>query len=247
MWKTKITERAHLFSLKKTAGPCRGGFTLIELMVTIAIIVIMTGAVSVGFNSFFSTVGVQNAEGYISGIIDELKMETINDEYKKSSVFFESSYLLADSVNAGADLTLSWEKVLTADGDCEAGDIRLKSSGDAELLLGSADKVFSSVQIPKDGEICVNPLEYKEREFVYNLESGHGFSNEIRIFPLNLNLRGSDNIFVKDNDYRLDILRPYGQERRYQNGTLLDENTAATITIKSTDDEAEVTFDLPKK
>ncbi|MBU1015947.1 hypothetical protein KJ657_02550, partial [Patescibacteria group bacterium] len=82
---------------------------------------------------------------------------------------------------------------------------------------------------------------------VYNLDSDTGFSNEIRIFPLNLNLRGSDDIYLEDNDYRLDILQPYGQKKRYQGGIPMDENTDATITVKSTDGEAETTFDLPKK
>ncbi|MBU1016525.1 prepilin-type N-terminal cleavage/methylation domain-containing protein, partial [Patescibacteria group bacterium] len=243
----KMTEREYLFSLKKTAGPRRGGFTLIELMVVVAIIAVMTSTVTIGFHSFFSTINVQNVPGYIGDILHELSQEAILREYKESSVYFDNSYLLADSRNADADFTLDWEKVSVTIGDCEAGDLRLKSSDDAELLSGSADKVFSSVHLPEDGEICVDPLEYKERELVYNLDSDTGFSNEIRIFPLNLNLRGSDDIFLEVNNFRLDILQPYGQKKRYQGGIPLEEDTDATITVKSTDGEAKTTFNLPKK
>ncbi|MFH1410398.1 MAG: prepilin-type N-terminal cleavage/methylation domain-containing protein [Patescibacteria group bacterium] len=244
MWKTKITEREYLFSLRKTKG-----FTLIEMMVVVAIIAVMTSAVTIGFHSFFSTINVQNVPGYISDILHELSQEAILREYKKSSVYFENSYLLADSRNADADFTLDWEKVSVTIGDCEAGNLRLKSSDDDQLLKRDAngELLDKPVQLLKDEEICIDPLEYKEREFVYSLESAHGFSNEIRIFPLNLNLRGSDDIYLENNDYRLDILQPYGQKKRYLNGIPLDDNTAATITVKSTDGEAETTFDLPKK
>ena len=108
-------------------------------MVTIAIISIMTGAVSIGFHSFSSTINVQNVPGYIGDILSELDMETILEEYKKSSVYFEASYLLADSRNADVDLFLSWEKILIANGNCAVGDVKLKSSDDAQLLKRNAN------------------------------------------------------------------------------------------------------------
>ncbi|MBU1016535.1 prepilin-type N-terminal cleavage/methylation domain-containing protein, partial [Patescibacteria group bacterium] len=87
-------EREYLFSLEKTAGFFCGGFTLTELMVTVAIIAIMGTSVTVGWHSFSGTIAVRNAAGNIGGFIDGLEEAHLRDEYTKSSVYFMKKYLL---------------------------------------------------------------------------------------------------------------------------------------------------------
>ena len=222
-------------------------FTLIELMVVVAIMAIMSVGASVGFQSFFQYVTVQNASGYLQTVISQLSTEVSDNDYKKSSVYFEDRYLLVDSRSVNADLTLGWEKVLVATPDCQVGDIKLKSSDDAQLLEGGANDTPSTVQMSQNEEICVNPFKYKEPETIYDLQAGRAFSNQIRIFPLDLEKGNSSGAYIEANDYQLDILGQYGKKKRYKAGNLLDDSTPATLIIKSTDGEAEVTFDLPKK
>ena len=225
------------------------GFTLIELMVVVAIMAIMSVGASVGFQSFFQYVTVQNASGYLQTVISQLSTEVSDNDYKKSSVYFEGLYLLVDSKSAAADLTLGWEKVLVASGDCKVGDVKLKSSDEAYFFVrdNEGELLDDFMQLSQNQEICIDPLEHKKQEIIYELQTPTDTSNQIRLFPLDPEGNNSSGTFIEANDYRLDILWRYGQKKRYKAGNLLDDGTPATLTIKSTDGEAEVTFDLPKK
>lgn len=219
------------------------GFTLIELMVVIAIAAVMMGAVSVGFASFFHTISVQNAPGQIGDILDQLSRETITRDYKKSSVFFESEYLLADSVGAEAALLLK-----RSVGGCPGQRFQLKGGKDAWLFITdpSGDPVDEPRFLAAGTPLCFDPLGYREREVICELKSDDGFSNKIRVFPLNLNLNPSDDIQIETNNYRLDILQPYGKKERYENDTLMNEADSAELTVKSKEGDAEAAYELPK-
>lgn len=246
------TDKDERESLKFRGYTCAcppAGFTFVELMVVIAIMSVMAGAVTVGWHSFADFIAVRNAAGNMEDILSELEREVIAEDVKKTSVRFEDSYLLADSKKVAAKLSLEWEKVLVADDDCTIGDIKFRSPVTAQFFAYDAEgnPLFDSVPLQADEEFCVNPLEYKKRELVYELQTDKDFSNSARIFPLNLGLSGSNDIYLEDNDYRLEISRPYGQKRRFNGAALLDEDTEAVITIRSKEGTESAAFSLPKK
>jgi len=220
------------------------GFTLIELMVVIAIAAIMMGAVAGGFGSFFNTISVQNAPGQIGDILDQLGREAITRNYVKSSVFFKKDYLLVDSQTAGATLNLEWG----TSPPCAPKLIWLKSDQYAWLFISdpSGDPLTEPRILKADEEYCINPTDYPEREVVNELRQNGDFSNKIRIFPLNLNLNSADDIEIADNVYHLDILQPYGKKERYKDDALLLESDSASIFIQSAESDAEVEYELPK-
>lgn len=213
---------------------CQGGFTFVELMVVVAIMAILAGTVSVGWHSFSDFIAFQNATGTIEDILDEITTDHLRDEYKETSVWFESEYLLVDSVSHEARLTLGWEKVSAAVGDCAVGDIKLKSPVTAQFFAndGEGNPLFDSVPLQADEEFCIDPLEYKEREMVYELQTDEDFSNRLRVFPIDRSFSGSGGITIEPNSYRVDILQPYPRKRRYENGILLDKDATASITVR---------------
>ena len=217
------------------------GFTLTELMIVIVIIALMSGAVAYGFSSFFHTISVQNAPGQIGDILDQLSREAITRNYSKSSVSFEEEYLLVDSQVAEAGLNLTWSTV-----GCGLNQVSLQSDADSWLFTSdpNEDPLKEPLWLAVGTPSCIDPLEFTEREVIMQLKQNNDVSNKIRIFPLNLNLNPSDDIEIESNNYRLDILQPYGKKELYENDTLLPESQSASITIKSQEDDATLDYEL---
>ena len=57
------------------------GFSLLEIMVTVAIIGVMAGSVVVGFNSFGDTVRVRETAGVLTDTVKRLELETIRRDF----------------------------------------------------------------------------------------------------------------------------------------------------------------------
>lgn len=224
----------------------RRGFTLIELMVVVAIMAIMAVGATVGFQSLFHYVTVQSAPGYLQTVISQLSTEVSDGDYKKSSVYFKHDYLLVNSIDFQTNAELVYEE---NGNNCSSGEVELtaKNAGIFYAKSIEGETLGSPSQVQSNDPICIDPLEYKQGEVIYELQTDTDSYNQIRLFPLDPKGNNTGEIYIETNAYRLDILAPYSQKKRYSNNVLLDDGDTATLTIKSTEGEAEVTFDLPKK
>lgn len=225
------------------------GFTLIEMMVVVAIIAILAGAASIGLKSFSATVSIKNAGSLLGDIIQEISTEAVLKDYEKTSIYFNSFHLLADSKMPSATMMLTWAPVIVPSDGCRTGDIKLTSSADAQLFERNKEgnSLGTPITLTQGGSTCINPVKYQEREIVYQLQTDTAFSNKIRIFPVNPDFTGTNVVVVVGNRYRLDILQPYGQKKLYNNNVLVEKGATSQLTIENMNDNSEeVTFDLPK-
>ncbi|MDH5597223.1 MAG: prepilin-type N-terminal cleavage/methylation domain-containing protein, partial [Candidatus Peregrinibacteria bacterium] len=84
------------------------GFSLLEIMVVVAIVGIMAGSVVVGFNAFGNTIRTRETAGVLSDLLKGFELETIRRDYQKLTIQFEPAYLVVEADAEGTTLPLEW-------------------------------------------------------------------------------------------------------------------------------------------
>ncbi len=217
----------------------RQGFSLLEVMVVVAIIAIMATTVSIGFSSFGNTVRVQESAGIIKDTINQLKLETIRKDYMKNTIQFDTNYLIVESEVEGANLDLEWT------GDC----LNIDNTGASNpVLLAQRDQYGNNLNLYTydiDETECKN-VDFEtseEKEWQYQLFYENSYSNIIRFIHFNVNRNAlRDLVIIEDNDYSLSIEAPYAKETFYASGTI--ETGPVTLTVRDEDEENSETLNF---
>ncbi len=224
------------------------GFSLLEIMVTVAIISIMAGSVVVGFNSFGQTVRVRETAGVISDTVRNLELEMIRREYDKQTLRFEEDFMLLESEVENQNLTLSWKGV---GGSCPAGQgwMEIDNTGSPDtIFLAKRDQYDNNLEIIPIGAgvlsiYCENFSDSEENELRFQAFKGSDKSQVIRF--KHFNIRRSDLSdpaeITAGTNYSLEISAPYGTKQFFNNGapemgtvelTLSTEDSSETITLQ---------------
>jgi len=145
----------------------KNGFTLLEILVVIAIFAIILGIVIVGTKSFSNTVNLDNAGKIIGTNVKLAKMRSVgalNDT--NYGVHFESDKITVFDASEVFDVSKATNKVVDLSDDVEIFDISLAGGG-VDLIfsrLTGTTENFGTVKI----RLVNNPS--KERQIVINEE-----------------------------------------------------------------------------
>jgi len=207
------------------------GFSLLEIMVTVAIIAIMASTVVIGFGSFEKTVRTQETAGVISDTIKNLELEMIRRDFVKQTVNFEANYLVIEAEVENQTLDLKWNR----EGSCgDDEELEITNPSGLPVYLAQRDKYGNNMQIDAitttSDTVCVDFLGSDETEWRYQLFSGSDRSQTIRFVHFNIKRDGNpDNPAIQPNSYTLKITAPYGSKEFYNSGSLITNPVALLV------------------
>lgn len=222
------------------------GFSLLEIMVTVAIISIMAGSVVIGFNSFGQTVRLRETAGVITDTVKNLELEMIRREYKKQTVNFEPDYLVVEAEVENQTLPLIWEGL---GGDClpEEEWLKIDNSGSlSPVYLAQRDQYGNNIEIASIkaftvGKACVAFKDSEETEWQYQVFRGSQGSQIIRFLHFNIRRDDSkDKPTIKPNKYTLEISAPYAAKEFFDDGD--PPSGPVTLTIQNDESSEDITL-----
>jgi len=203
-------------------------------MVTIAIISIMAGTVTIGFGSFIQTVRLQQTKGVITDTISNLTPEILRDEYQKQTVHFDEDYLVIEAEVENQSLSLKWN----GEGACGTGkeELEIDNTGPSNHVhFAKKDKYENNIDIisiaPLISEIiCVDFIDSEKTEWQYQLFRDSDVSQVIRLIHFNIRRNDADTVKITNgNNFTFEISAPYATEKFYDNGNQTTGTVALTI------------------
>lgn len=220
------------------------GFSLIEIMVVVAIMGIMASSVVIGFSSFEMTVRVRETAGVITDTIKNLELEMIRRDYAKQTIHFEKDYLVSEAEAGGQTGSFSLDRNGVS---CSGGEELKATNGlTSAIYLAQRDAEGNNLNITvipsgPATTVCVPFLNSEETEWDYQLFKGSEVSRTIRFLHFNIR-RGEDVsqlVAITDgNDYTLQITAPYADKEFYDGVTL--ETGEVKLTVGNGDSKEEI-------
>ena len=164
------------------------GFSLVELMVVVAIIAIMSVSVSVGFRYMGDTLRTKQVAGIISDTVKKAEMEVLRGDYKKNTIQFTAGYLVITSEpeNTSLELRLDGTDIKTSD-----TGVLTKRDGEGKVL---GVRSFNGTP-PEPVDFVPSP----ETEWQYQLTSGDEISPIIRFIHFNVEREKLENAVQLSN------------------------------------------------
>lgn len=224
------------------------GFSLLEIMVVVAIVGIMASSVVIGFNSFGETVRTKETAGVITDLIKRLELEMIRRDYTKQTVHFEEDYLAVEAHVEGevsdTSFSLKW---LGTGGSCSPDEevLEIENKQPTPVYLAKRDQYGNNLEIqpispgPPEYE-CVDFLNSEETEWQYQVFSGSQGSQIIRFLHFNIRRDSGNQPALNSNNYTLEISAPYASKEIYDGATL--ETGPVTLTLQNGGDPEIITL-----
>jgi|GEM_PF-2680259 len=220
------------------------GFSLIEIMVVVAIMAIMASGVVIGFGSFEKTVRVRETAGVITDTVKNLELEMIRRDYTKQTVHFEENYLVSEAEVENQVLALKW---VGPGGSCGADEqLEADNMGSSTpVYLAQRDQYGNNLKItviPASTKltVCVPFLTSEQTEWNYQLFRGSEVSQAVRFIHFNIR-RGEDSSQLvtinAGNNYTLQITAPYATKEFYDGSAL--ETGEVKLTVGNVDGQTE--------
>ena len=216
------------------------GFSLLEIMVTVAIISVMAASVVIGFNGFGATVRLQETAGVITDTVKKLELETVRRDYLTNFVRFETDYLVVESEAKNQTLAVLDYVGVDGTGECATGEAELKvnNSESFGINLAQRDEYGNNINLSHipagDTEtICADFSSSEETEWQYQAFGDGKVSQVIRLIHFNIRRDSlTEPVQISDNDYTLEITAPYAK-KIYKDGT--SEINEITLELTSGD------------
>lgn len=225
------------------------GFSLVEIIVVVAIMAVMASSVVIAFGSFETTVRVRETAGTITDIIKNLELDMIRRDYIKQTVRFAEDYLISEA--EVENQTLSLDYVLGP--GCPAGEEKLipnNLSSATPAFLAQRDALGNNLSIQvipgsSNEKVCVPFYNSAETEWQYQLFRGGEVSQVIRFLHFNLRREDPESTQTKiteGTNYTLQITAPYADKSFYDAGVLTADEV--NLVVKSFDGEVSETLTL---
>lgn len=231
--------------MKKTSTTTKG-FSLLEIMVVVAIMAIMASTVVVSFGAFEKTVRVRETAGVITDTIKNLELEMIRRDYIGQTIHFEKDYLVSEAEAENQTTSFSLKRADT--GACgDKDELEANNSLTSPVYLAQRDAEGNNLNIsviPASSAtpVCVAFLDSKETEWDYQLFQGSAVSQTIRFLHFNVR-RGdspSNRVSIVDNDFTLQITAPYGTKEFYDGSAPTTDEVKLTVENADKDSKEEI-------
>jgi len=209
----------------------RKGFTLVEMIVAVAILAILAPSAYFGLNGFMERREVVQASKIIKDIVVRYELEVLTGIGEVELIFFPN--FIVSKEEHGSQIP-----ELRLSSDCENEGVVLEDSGYFSANKKSGDDWMKNIEASE-----FEPFEYCfdfstspniERAFALHTETGE---KSIRFIHFNVNRDkqqqakiDTENISVKINSY--------GHKKIYQNGNLVD---TVQLEVSNPDDESNTT------
>ena len=202
------------------------GFTLVELMVVVAIIAIMSVAGVVGFKYMGDTMRTKEVAGVITDTVKKAELEILKNDYKKSTIHFLQNYLVIVSEPETASLNL----------DYGSGCLTTTESGSQNLIKEDGEgSLLEAITVPPiDLSVCNGFDTATETEWRYQLRTGGKVSAVVRFIHFNLNrVEPSEITLSADTSQTLVIEAPYAKK------TVTGSDSTVSLTLTSPEGHTE--------
>lgn len=220
------------------------GFSLLEIIIVIAIIAIMSTTAVVSFGSFDQTLKVKETGEVIQDTVKRLELEVSRGQYFKNRLVFEKDFLAVESQEENAILPLNYLGL--GEGSCNADEIALEiGEGEAPVYLRKIEENGNDLEIKVEKfnkTTCIKDfMMAKEREWGYQLFTENQKSNIIRLIHFNLNRSNlMDPIRIESGtEYTLELKSPYGKKQIYK-GQVEDEGPIELVLANEVGAQEEV-------
>lgn len=159
------------------------GFSMVELIVAVAIIAILSVSSVAGFGYLSDIMRSRQTAGVIQDIVKGEELKVLRGDFKKSSIHFLQDFIITEQEPEGADTQL-----LSVGGVCGSGGYYLNFSGDGNLTKKDQnDKIMEITQAVSGVPLCVEFNDSKETKWSFQVIEQDTISDLINFEHFNLN------------------------------------------------------------
>ena len=211
----------------------KGGFTLLEVMVVMAIIGIMSATVLIGIDTFGKSVRVEETAGVIQDVIKKMQLETTQGDFETNELHFENNFLAVESGLMGSSLELNYLGLGANSCKSHEATLELKKMGEVTYLIKKDEKGNSleTKTFKNDQTLCLDFSSSKETEWQFETFSGSDHSNVIRLIHFNINRSDLNTPIGIVNGKAKSVLisAPFGKKEYFEN-QIKQETLSLTLT-----------------
>ncbi len=210
------------------------GFTLVELIVSVAIIAVFSVSSVVGFAYLEDVLKAREVTGLIADTLSQEELKVLRGDFKEAVVHFLPDYLVIEEKPEDASLSLDFNQT-----SCN-GDYQIEFTEGDNLIQRDGDGAILRIENASSTSRCIYFNEAEGTERRYQLTSDDDFSDIIRFVHFNLQREDLTNPIrlTSGAGAIVHISAPYGKKTLYDaDGDAADllEITAETEDGRSTD------------
>jgi len=169
------------------------GFSLVELIVVVAIISIMSVSTVVGFRYMGEGLRKQETKGIISDLIKRTELEILKGDYEKSTIHFLEEFFVIDGEVYDQDQALA---ITTT---CTNGHSIQSNMAGTLYKKGVDGNLLEAGSILADTDRCIEFNNSDEREWQFQVVTDSDHSNILRFVHFNVNRDSSaDPVLIKN-------------------------------------------------
>lgn len=209
------------------------GFSLVELMVTVAIIAIVSGTAYVGLGSFRESLVVQQSVEVVKDTLYMVEQEIVRDEWESATIYFDEDYLRIYAEPEDASLNLDF------DPGCPQ-DVGVVSTDLGELQKKNEKVTVKILNFNNDSD-CGNFMASKDLVWEWQMFYEGEESPNVRYFHYNKNRESTGDLSITTGaDSYMVIEGPYVSKKYYNSVGVEQTNLNLTLTDGDNEEDFEL-------